>query len=274
MADGDATVRTIAWAAEAGRFAVEGFAVVLAVVLAIVAVAGWRIGRAVQRRQGASPHSPKLLLLSVAAIGFAVILLAAALFAELAEGIGSGGTIGRADAAFSAQLQRDTSSAVVRTFHAITRLGDGPVLTTISIGVAAVLVWIRRWQLALAWAVTVGGNGILNWALKRIFARVRPLHEGGLETASGFSFPSGHASGAVVTYGMLAYLALRLLPPRWHVPALLAATALALSVGSSRVFLRVHYSSDVLAGFASGSAWLAVCIAAIEIARRRRGYRR
>jgi len=66
---------------------------------------------------------------------------------------------------------------------------------------------------------------------------------------------------------MLAYLALRLAPPRWHLPAMLGAAALAGTVGSSRVFLQVHYASDVLAGFASGTAWLLVAIIGVELGR-------
>ena len=87
--------------------------------------------------------------------------------------------------------------------------------------------------------------------------------------AQGFSFPSGHSSGSMVTYGMLAYLAWRLLPPRWHVAAVMTATAVILTTAASRVFLRVHFASDVLAGLCSGGAWLVLCIASIEFARRR-----
>ena len=98
---------------------------------------------------------------------------------------------------------------------------------------------------------------------------MRPPHEVGLPVAHGWSFPSGHSSGAVVAYGMLAYVLLRTLPSRWHLPVVLAATALAFAVGCSRIFLEAHYASDVLAAFASGTAWLTACIVGIEIARRR-----
>ncbi len=71
---------------------------------------------------------------------------------------------------------------------------------------------------------------------------------------------------------MLAFVLLRVLPKAWHLPVVLLATAIAFSVGSSRIFLHVHYPSDVLAGFASGAAWLAVClVAAAWVHRRRRG---
>uniref|UniRef100_UPI00286A84FF phosphatase PAP2 family protein n=1 Tax=Methylibium sp. TaxID=2067992 RepID=UPI00286A84FF len=107
-------------------------------------------------------------------------------------------------------------------------------------------------------------------ALKALFARARPVHDGGALLAHGYSFPSGHSSGAVVAYGMLAFVLLRVLPKAWHLPVVLLATAIAFSVGSSRIFLHVHYPSDVLAGFASGAAWLAVCLVAAAWVRRRR----
>lgn len=67
--------------------------------------------------------------------------------------------------------------------------------------------------------------------------------------------------------------ALKLLPARWPLPALLAAVTVVVSVGASRVFLRVHFASDVLAGFASGTAWLALCITGMELVRWRRAGR-
>jgi membrane-associated phospholipid phosphatase len=94
------------------------------------------------------------------------------------------------------------------------------------------------------------------------------VHDNGLVSEMGFSFPSGHTAGATVAYGMLAYLALRVLPSRWHVPAVMLASALAFTIGSSRVFLQVHFASDVLAGFAWGAAWLAVCVLSVELSRR------
>jgi undecaprenyl-diphosphatase len=57
------------------------------------------------------------------------------------------------------------------------------------------------------------------------------------------------------------------LPLRWHLPAMMVAVALAWTVGASRCFLGVHFASDVVAGFASGAAWLALCITGIGVAR-------
>ena len=156
-------------------------------------------------------------------------------------------------------------------FAALTHLGDTATLTGLCIGLAVALVVAGHHGLALGWVTAVAGNGLLNQALKNHFGRVRPLQPDALFSAQGLSFPSGHSSGAVVAYGMLAYLALRLLPPRWHLVMVLAALALIFTVGTSRVWLGVHFASDVLAGFASGTAWLALCVTSMELLR---GWRR
>jgi membrane-associated phospholipid phosphatase len=171
------------------------------------------------------------------------------------------------DFAFTDALVDAVPSGIVRAAALLTRLGDPATLGVLGVVVGVGLLSCRRPGLMLAWALALGGNGLLNPALKQLFARMRPPHAAHGVTTEGFSFPSGHSSGTVVTFGMLAYLGLRLLPPRWHRPVLLAAMLLAFSVGVSRIFLRVHYASDVAAGFASGSAWLAACIAVAELGR-------
>jgi undecaprenyl-diphosphatase len=201
------------------------------------------------------------------AAGFVTIVACAWVFAELVEELGAQEEMGRADQALTDALNASVPRPALQVFAALTRLGDTATLIGLCVAIAIALVALGRSWLAFAWVAAVAGNGLLNTVLKQVFARARPLHEGGLVSADGFSFPSGHSSGSVVAYGMLAYLALRLLPGRWHLPAALVAVALAFTVGASRVFLRVHFASDVLAGFASGTAWLAVCVASIELTR-------
>jgi undecaprenyl-diphosphatase len=204
------------------------------------------------------------------ALGFAIIVVGAGVFAELAEQLGAGEALRQADAAFIDALTLSVPRPALQVFGAVTHLGDTATLTALCIAVALALSAVGRHRLAVGWVVAVAGNSVLNFALKQVFARVRPLHQDGFGLAQGFSFPSGHSSGSVVAYGMLAYVAIRLLPVRWHWPALVAAVAIAFTVGASRVFLRVHFASDVLAGFASGATWLAVCITSIELTQWRR----
>jgi undecaprenyl-diphosphatase len=201
------------------------------------------------------------------AVGLTVILLGSFVFAELAGELGAQETLSHVDRAFTEALRDGVTTPVVQTFAMLTHLGDTATLVGLCIAVATTLVALGRWWLILGWVAAVAGNGVLNIALKQLFARARPLGLDGLALEEGFSFPSGHSSGSVVAYGMLAYLALRLLPFRWHLPALILAMTLAFTVGSSRMFLRVHFASDVIAGFASGAAWLALCVTAIELVR-------
>ena len=253
----------------AGRNALPLFLVLLGALLLLVGVVGWLWQSHVWPRARTGLPQPALLLLGVGT-GFAVLVAAAKLFADIAERLGDGERMSLWDEALSLSIRQHVDLGTLQVFAVLTHLGDAALLVALALGVAA-LLWRRgRGALALAWLLALGGNALLIPLLKRIFERVRPVHDHGLVSEMGFSFPSGHTAGATVAYGMLAYVALRVLPGRWHVPAALAATALAFTIGSSRVFLQVHFASDVLAGFAWGVAWLAVCVLSVELSRRYR----
>ncbi|MDP3821548.1 MAG: phosphatase PAP2 family protein [Burkholderiales bacterium] len=254
------------FAAAVGAHALAVFLALLVVVLLLVAAGGWLL-RSHLLPQAQSRLGPLALVLMSAAIGFALVLGAASLFAEIAEHLGSGAAMSLADEALTAAIRAHVAPATLAVFAVLTHFGDPITLTLLGTVVALLLWWQRRRALALGWVIALGGNALLNPALKRVFERVRPVHEVGLINELGWSFPSGHTSGATVAYGMLAYVAMRTLPQPWHAPLVLAATALAFTVGCSRVFLQVHFASDVLAGFASGAAWLTVCIVSVELAR-------
>lgn len=250
-----------------GAHALVVFGGLLCALLLLMAGIAWAWHQQVLRRTPDALAPPALLLLNIAA-GFAILLAAAAVFAEIAEQLGTGGAMALADAALTASIRVHVAAGTLQVFAVLTHLGDPLVLTLLGMAVAAWL-W-RRGQrsLALGWVLALGGNALLNPMLKRIFERVRPAHDHGLVAALGWSFPSGHTSGATVAYGMLAYVMLRSLPPVWHLPAVLSATALVFTVGCSRVFLQVHFASDVVAGFASGTAWLMVCVLGVGSSQR------
>lgn len=250
-----------------GAHALQLFAALLALLLLLATALWWLAQRyALPRKTNTLPPGNYLMIRLAA--GFAVLVGAATLFAGIAEELGDGERAGQLDQLFSDAVREHTAAWALQAFAWITRLGDTTTLSVVCIVVAAALLLRGRRWLALAWVLAVSGNALLNTTLKAVFARVRPLHEGGLIQAGGWSFPSGHSSGAVVLYGMLAYVLLRSLPPalawRASLPLVLLAAATAFSVGCSRIFLQVHFATDVLAGFASGTAWLAVCVASIE----------
>ena len=254
----------------AGQHALPLSFVLLALLLATTWGGWWmlRPGTVLRTPSSQSPDSPKRVLGLRSALGIATLLLGVGFFTVLAGELVVGPELGLADQVFADALRAHVQPSALPVFALLTHLADTALLTGLCIGVAMALVALGRPGLAVGWVVAVAGNGLLNDSLKQVFARARPLHSDGLALAQGFSFPSGHSSGAVVAYGMLAYLALRLLPAKWHLPALLTAVAIAFSVGASRLFLRVHFASDVLAGFMSGAAWLALCIMGMELLRR------
>jgi membrane-associated phospholipid phosphatase len=205
----------------------------------------------------------------LATVAFAVAGLALVVFFEVVDEIEVGESMADFDVALSAALRRHLSYETVRAFAAITHLGDFEVLVALGACIVVALLALRRWTLAATWAVATLSGGLLNTVLKSIFERTRPLHDHGLANETSWSFPSGHASGSMIVYGLLAYLIVRNTRPAWHIPVALICLTLIVFVGSSRVLLQVHYLSDVLAGYASGAAWVALWIAGLEAVRRR-----
>lgn len=227
-----------------------GLALLLACAAALHALAG--------RRRARCAGAP---CACAAFLALLAVLLACAVFATIASGFERGSGLVAFDVRLARTLDQALPPAFAAVFAVLTHAGDTLTITLLAI-VVAVLLWLRGERaLALPWVLAIGGNALLNVGLKAFFARARPPFDASLASAAGWSFPSGHASGTLVACGMLAFLAHRLLPPRWRLAALLAAVALAYSVGTSRVLLRVHYFSDVLAGFCSGLAWLLLCLA-------------
>ena len=121
-------------------------------------------------------------------------------------------------------------------------------------------VWGRR-----LYFIAVAGGGLLNLLLKNFFERERPIVNRMIE-ADGFSFPSGHSMGSMTYYGFLGYLVLRSKrKPLSKLGLGILLCLVILLIGISRIYLGVHYPSDVLAGFVAGSVWLVICISLLEI---------
>ena len=269
----DETAPLIGFAQHLGQHALAAFLVgllvaVMAAGLAVVLLR-WRGARRDPVEFDSAPTFARLL--ASLATGFALILGTASLFAAIADRLGPGRTMGLADQALADAIAQHTPAAALRAFGLLTHFGDPLVLAVLG-AVVALWLWRKRERLlALGWLVALSGNAVLNPLLKLVFARARPVHDPALaQAATGFSFPSGHSSGAMVAYGMLFYVLLRVLPARWHPAAAMLAVALIVTTACSRVFLRVHFASDVAAGLLSGLSWLAVCVASLEFARQQR----
>ena len=201
---------------------------------------------------------------------FAVV--ASVMFFEIADEIGADEDLGQFDTALSVALDRHASDEQLQTFAIVTHLGDKAFLIPLVAVVALLLLWRRRVFTAAAWVVACALGGLLNVALKAIFERSRPEFMHTFATADGWSFPSGHSSGAIIVYGLLGYLAVLHTPKSIHIPTAAIAMTLVVCVGFSRVILQVHYFSDVLAGYAFGASWVAAWVAGLEVLRRAERY--
>jgi undecaprenyl-diphosphatase len=126
----------------------------------------------------------------------------------------------------------------------------------------------RERVIAVGWIVALGGGGIFDVLLKQLFNRPRPPLTIMYTSATGPSFPSGHAMGAIIAYGMLAYIIkIHSRARALNTSTIIITVVLVTAIGFSRLYLGVHYLSDVLGGYTVGAIWLMTCITGTERAR-------
>lgn len=148
------------------------------------------------------------------------------------------------------------SELAVSVLQALTNLGGAEVAW---VAIPLIVLWlaIRGAPHAAAVAAVTGlGTAVMDPGIKALVGRARPVVETTVATAPGASFPSGHALGATVTYGLLVWVFLPSVPPRHRRKAVVAAASVVVVVGLTRIALGVHHPSDVLAGWALGVLWL------------------
>ncbi|MGP4075461.1 phosphatase PAP2 family protein [Halobacillus sp. K22] len=204
--------------------------------------------------------------LSLLLIGFLFLSGILYVLMELAEGVLHHEKFLIDQMAFG--MVREFSSPLFKqASHWITYAGSVAFMVTASLLLAVYLLFFSRFSrwLGIYFIISMGGVSLLTKGLKSMFNRSRPEFLGGYDGSTS-SFPSGHASGAMVFYGFLFYLiAISGLNKiwKWLINGLLALiTGL---IGLSRVYLGVHYFTDISAGFLLGLLWLMICIAAYEI---------
>jgi len=208
---------------------------------------------------------PKAYLGLHVTVSLTIAALALWLFGAVLEEVLDNATVVRLDVATLDWMAVHTSPLGFGVFSAITHLGD-IVITVIAVAGAWVL-WHQRHRLVLVcWLSAFLGGVLVNRLLKLLIHRSRPIR---VLHVSSFSFPSGHTMAATIGYGMLAYVMATYWRPRGTKPRFLflAAAVLALAVGVSRIYLGVHFPTDVIGGFAAGTAWLAICVTGTRIAR-------
>lgn len=196
-------------------------------------------------------------------IGGTLLLAALVIFAELSEDL-SAHWVAQFDTLVTAVIRAKPSSGLTAFMQLMTDMGSPVFLIMVALVFATTLYRRRLFPEALLLLISLVGGWGWDELLKRLFRRARPS-EHWLTGASGYSFPSGHSMVSMALYGVLAYILLSYpLARRWRWPGILFTGAIILMVGISRIYLGVHYPSDVLAGFAAGGAWATICSAAIR----------
>jgi undecaprenyl-diphosphatase len=164
-----------------------------------------------------------------------------------------------------------THSVAVSVVKAVTWLGSGGVLWTLTGAAAVVLAIRRRWRLAAYLLVAGAGELVLDPVLKALVGRLRPVVAHPIAYGNGDSFPSGHALGSIVCYGALFLVFLPAARGAWRRVLTVVIVTLIAAIGISRLLLGVHYLSDVLGAWALGIAWLGLTAFAFELSRQAAG---
>ena len=201
-------------------------------------------------------------------VALGVIVVCVAFFALLANVVMAGGTQAMDDAVLL-WMNQHASPELTDVALNVTALGAGMVVWLVVI-VASVFLWAsrHRWSVALLW-VSILGSGLINSVMKLFFNRPRPqLFPWRAPYAGLSSFPSGHSMTSMVCYATLAYLVARLEPNRFLRRFTFVVTGLlVVLIGLSRMYLGVHYPTDVLAGFTMGLAWASFSALGLEALR-------
>jgi len=228
------------------------------------------------RRERLSPLKAYAPVALVVAAGLVVTLWASDIFLDLVSLLHSRSEVLERVDKTGHSWAKEYRSGPATLFFTFFTVAGGPAGQAAIIGLTALfLCWKQRFRWAGYLVITAAGAGVLNLALKIHFARARPDLSVALRHADGFSFPSGHAMGSMAAFSALAYIAIRAFPTwRDRSASVAIAASIILTVGLSRIYLGVHWLSDIAAGFAAGGIWTTFTTAAYETVRRIRGIRR
>jgi len=209
---------------------------------------------------------------SILFLGLASAVGALFFFAWLADEVLEGDTKAL-DKTVRLYIHGFANESLTALMQFITMLGSTLFLSILCVSIFVIFI-VKNWKrAAVLLMTTMAGAVILNFALKVSFGRVRPVPFFDTPLPDSYSFPSGHSLYAVCFYGVLAWLvAARIQNKSLRILIWLLAVLLALLIGLSRIYLGVHYPSDVIAGFAAATVWILTVILIDYTSQKWRGY--
>lgn len=225
---------------------------------------------ALAKRTASFRYGDYVVVFALVAVGLAVTIVSANGFLDIAEEVHEQNPeLQQFDARIHRWAELERSSGATTFFTVTTNMGSPVGLALIVAIVAIPLLVNGRYRWAAYLLLTTGIGALLVIQLKVYFARARPDLAVALRHAQGYSFPSGHAMGTTICCLALSYLAVRTKTSRRLKAAALAAlTTFALAVSFSRIYLGVHWVSDVGAGLVVGTLWVTITTVAYETVRR------
>lgn len=196
---------------------------------------------------------------------FIVFVVGTNLFVELTEDVRDE-TIVHFDERVTDYITSFRSPELTSVFVFITDLGDVYAYLTAMIVITIFFFWkLRNWKYTLQLLGVLIISALSNIALKKVFDRARPTEEH-LVVIKSLSYPSGHAMSAIAFYGFLIYLIFQIKMNHWvRIFLTLLFSLLILGIGLSRIYLGVHFPSDVAGGFIAGLIWVAFCIVLFNV---------
>ncbi|HWZ72658.1 MAG TPA: phosphatase PAP2 family protein [Casimicrobiaceae bacterium] len=202
---------------------------------------------------------PALIVFSTAVCVFLVIALAIDLSAAVTA----------LDTSVATWLHVRATPLVSNAMAAVSFLGAPTTLTVVAVAGSLLLVYQRRRAEAATLSTAVLGGNFLNFCLKHLIQRGRPVFDDPIFSLPTYSFPSGHAMASAVFYGLLAIYASVNAKQRYAAKVAIAGAVFMVALVSfSRVYLGLHYLSDVIGGIAEGIAWLALSLTVLRYIRR------
>ena len=197
-------------------------------------------------------------------VGALFLIAAAWLFGAIAEDVVTSDRLTLLDVDVARWLRAHATPELTRWMLLVTDLHSTVAVSSYAAAVGLAFAWRRQWRHLATVFVCVAGGLTLNVLMKVAFHRARPVLDDPLLTLASYSFPSGHVAGSTLMYGLIvAWTFTQTRRPLVRAAVAIAAAAAIALVAFTRMYLGVHYLSDVAAAFAEGVAWLALCLSAL-----------